>query len=139
MGIGQAFVGALGVDDDVDFLEKIPEGELFVFEHHPPRLDAAHVEDVVDEPQQVVGAGADFLQVGATPGREFGVAQGDVVQPDDGVHRGADFVAHVGKEVGLGAADLFGHLLVQLQLFFLPCMILKMLNSAPRATLIMPI
>ena len=102
--IVQALVLALAVDDDVDLVEELPEGELLVFQRHAAGLDAAHVEDVVDEAEHVLGAGADLFELLARLRLEVGVAQRDVVEADDRVHGRPDLMAHVGQEAGLGAA-----------------------------------
>jgi hypothetical protein len=35
--------------------------------------------------------------------------QGQLGHADDGIHRGADFMAHIGQEVGLGAGGGLGN------------------------------
>ena len=42
--------------------------------------------------------GADLLQILFGLFRRFRVIEGDVVQPDDGIHRRADLMAHIGEE-----------------------------------------
>ena len=81
------------------------ERELLVRQRQAARLDLAEVEDVVDDPQQVLAGGLDLLQVAALPIGELG-AQDQVRQADDGVHRRADLVADVGDEAALGVACL---------------------------------
>ena len=103
----QSLIGALGHDQGVDLLQHPAEGEGFVAQHHPAGLDAAHVQNVVDELQQVAGAVADFFQIIPGLRRQCLILQRQAVQADDGVHRGADFVAHVGEEGGLGAVGGF--------------------------------
>ena len=104
----QALVPALADDDGVDLLQGLGEGELLLPDGHAPGLDAAHVQDVVDDPQQVVGGGADLFQILLDPVAGAGVVHGDVVEPDDGVHGGADLVAHVGEKGRLGLVGLLG-------------------------------
>jgi hypothetical protein len=74
-------------------------------------LDLGKVEDVVDDAEQVLGGAMDLLDVVALlgGGRDLGL-QREVRHADDGVHRRADFVAHVGQEVALGAGRLLGQL-----------------------------
>ncbi len=70
------------------------------------RLDLRQIEDVVDDAQQVPRRAADLGDAVELPWLpDFPVEQ--VRQPDDGVHRGADFVAHVGQEGALGAVGAF--------------------------------
>ena len=82
------------VNHGVDLVEHVAEGKFLVFEHHPPGFNAAHVENVVDEAQEVAGAAADFLQLLPGVGGQVGVAERDTVEADNGVHGRAYFVAH---------------------------------------------
>ena len=103
----QPLVPALAADDGVDLLHGRGEGKLLVPYDHAPRLDAGHIQNIVDDVQQVMGRSVDLFQ--RFPGL-FGnirIAQGDIVQADDGVHGRADLVAHIGKESGLGPVGLF--------------------------------
>jgi hypothetical protein len=81
--------------------------EVHLFELELAGLDLGQVQDVVDDLQQVVGGHVDALQAVALA-RVLEVALDQVGQADDGVHRGADLVAHVGQEGALGAGGGFG-------------------------------
>ncbi len=78
-------------------------------------LDARHVEDVVDDGEQVAAALADVAGVveiaviAETP--EQPVLH-DLGEADDGVQRRAQFVAHIGEEFGFGAVGAFGRRLL---------------------------
>ena len=104
--VAQSLVLTLTVDDNVDLLRHFPERELLRLELHAARLDAAHVQDVVDEGEQVPGAGADLFQFIAGARREVRIAQGNAVQPDDRVHGRADLMAHGAEEGRLCSAGL---------------------------------
>ena len=69
---------------------------------HAPGLDLGHVEDVVDEGQEVIAAALDDGQALALGGRQLGVPDQYLGEANDGVHGGTDFVAHVGQEGALG-------------------------------------
>ena len=60
--------------------------------------------------QQVLAGGLHLVDVVALARRRVGL-QRQVRQADDGVHRGADLMAHVGQEVRLHARRFLGHLL----------------------------
>ena len=64
-------------------------------------LDLGEVEDVVDDDEQGVAAGADRLGEVALLGRQVGVEQ-QPGHPDHGVHRRADLVRHGREERRLG-------------------------------------
>src|SRR3989304_565480 len=59
------------------------------------------VEDVVEDTEQAFRGDIDFLQVVSHVIRYFFVER-QLRQSDDGVHRGADFMRHVGEERALG-------------------------------------
>jgi len=71
-------------------------------------LDLGQVQDVVDQGEQVVGAGLHVLQVAVLAFVELapGLAQEDAGVPDDGVHRRAQVVGHARQEVGLELVGL---------------------------------
>ncbi len=95
------------IDGLLDALAKIEgllgEGEL-------SGLDLGKVQDVVNDGQERLAAMADGLGVVELRGGQGRVEQ-EVGHPDDAVHRGADFVAHVGQELGFGPAAGFRHVL----------------------------
>ena len=64
-------------------------------------LDLGEVKDVVEDAQQHGCRAVHLVEVVALLGVQGG-AQGEVGHADDGVHRRADFVAHVGQEHRLG-------------------------------------
>ena len=98
----------LSADDGLDVVQHIGQADLALFEMELAALDAAHVQDVVDEREQMAARGEGLGQIVPDP---FGVA--DVAdrkggEADDGVHRGADVVRHIGQEVALCAAGGLG-------------------------------
>ena len=106
--VGEALILALGADHGIDLLQHGGEGEFVVLDDHPPGLDPAHIQDIVDDPQQVLRGHTDFFQMVPGFGRNVRLVEGDAVQADNGVHRRADFVAHTGKEGRFGPAGLLG-------------------------------
>jgi hypothetical protein len=70
---------------------------------HAPGLDFGHIQDVVDEGQEVITAALDGGQALALGVFQLGIAGQDLGEAQDGVHGGADFVAHAGQEFALGA------------------------------------
>ena len=70
-------------------------------------FDLRDIENLVDDRQQVVRGIGDFGKAHAL--FRFGsVAFDQMGQADDGIHRRADLVTHVGEEGALGAAGRFG-------------------------------
>ena len=78
-------------------------------------LDLGEVEDIVDDPQQGLAGGLDALDHGGlVVAQAFATQQ--LGQAEDGVHGGADLVAHVGQEFALGPGGGLGGLLGEPQL-----------------------
>ena len=78
-------------------------------------LDLGHVEDVVDQLQQIVAALVDVLGVLAVfraADRAEGALAHDLGEAENGVERRAQLVGHVGQEGGLGAGGRLGALLL---------------------------
>ncbi len=88
------------------FLDEHGEVEGMILELELARFDFGKVENLTDDGQQRVGALPDCLRIVALLGREIGAEQ-QAGHADDGVHRRADFVAHVGQEFRLGLVGVF--------------------------------
>mmetsp|Transcript_18214 Transcript_18214/g.43670 ORF Transcript_18214/g.43670 Transcript_18214/m.43670 type:complete len:579 (-) Transcript_18214:81-1817(-) len=99
---GSALQGHVG-----DVVQHFVDRELNPLELHLAGLDLGEVEHVVDDAQQMLGRIGDLLQP-LLLHRLDGVALGQVGQADDGVHRRADLVAHVGEEGALGQVRCLG-------------------------------
>src|SRR5205085_3512224 len=81
--------------------------ERLLFQFEFSRFDFRKVEDVVDNGQECVAAVANGFDQFALFAAQFALQQ----QPghgDDTVHRGADFMAHVGQKFRLGTRAGFG-------------------------------
>ena len=97
----KAFVRGLGGHHLGDLLEHLREEEISGVHLQLAGLDLGEVEDVVEDAQQILRGLVDLFHVLALLGLQVG-HQGQVGQADDGVHGGADLVAHVGQEAALG-------------------------------------
>ena len=93
------------------------ERELDRPQIHASGLDLGQIEHVVDQPEQMVGAGQDLLEIAVLPLRQhvLAAAHDQPGEADDRVHRRPQLMAHVGQELGLGGARLLGLLLGRLQ------------------------
>ena len=68
------------------------------------RLDLRHLQDVVDQRQQVIAAGVDDVDLLLLIVAQVAVAFEQLRVAEDRVHRRADLVRHVGQEGALGPA-----------------------------------
>jgi hypothetical protein len=98
----QRFLARVMADQLEGTGHQVVDGEVYAFERHLGGADLRQIEHVVDDLQQVPGRAVDLGQAIAH-GRFGGVAQQQVGQADDGIHRRPDLVAHVGEELRLGA------------------------------------
>ena len=81
-------------------------------------LDLAQVEDVVDQAEQMLARTPDFLHIIALFSAQF-AAQHQVAHADHGIHRRADFMAHIGQEIRFQLRGVFGPGAGDLQFLFM--------------------
>ena len=92
--------------------------EVDILELQLAGAQLGEIQDVVDQGQQRVGAGADVLQHLALVGTEHAVRQHQAAEADNGVERSANFVADVGHELGLQPRRVQGGVARLTQLLF---------------------
>ena len=97
-----------GLDDAVEVLQEVDQVVGLLVEGHLAALDVAHVQDVVDETEEVGAGGLDLAQVLLNPLGLVDAAGGQGGEAHDGVHGRADVVGHVGEEGALGGIRLVG-------------------------------
>ena len=77
------------LDDNAHFLGQVAEIDLLQIDVHPAGLDLGQVEDAVDQPEQMLSSGLDFLQVpyacfvatiSGVLGQDFAVADDSVAR-----------------------------------------------------------
>ena len=105
--IVQSLFLTLRHDHGVDLLQHIAERKRFLTDHQSTRLDPAHIQNIVDEAQKMMGAFADLFQVLPGFGRNRFILQSQTVQSNNRVHRSTDLMAHVGQEGCLGYVGFF--------------------------------
>ena len=98
----------LGLDDIDQIVGQLGDVAGLILDLDLAALNAAHVQDVVDEAEQVVAGGEDLLEAVLDLLPVVDVADCDGGKADDGVHGGADVVGHIGQEGGLGPVGVLG-------------------------------
>ena len=99
----QAFFVCQGGEEGTDIVQHYAQVEV-----HRPQVDVAllhlcQFQDVVDEGEQALGGVLDGEQVVPLTGVGAGLVE-EAGETDDGIHGGADLVAHVGEETTFGIA-----------------------------------
>ena len=90
-----------------DIFQHFCQIELHLFDIHVARFDFGEVQDVADQRQQGFGVLADGRDKMLLLRREQRIRQ-QMIHADDGVHRGTDFMAHIGQELPLELVGLVG-------------------------------
>ena len=100
--------GDVALVDADEVVHQFGQIERFLVEHDLAALNAGHIQHFVDQAEQMVAGLGDLPQTIGHPLRVVDVGPGNGCHADDGVHGGADVVAHVGKKLGLGAIGAVG-------------------------------
>ena len=98
----------VGLHDGADVAHDVGQARLAFLDDDLAALDAAHVEHVVDERQEVAARHRDLLEVVDDLVFVVDVRLGERGVAHDGVHRRADVVAHAVEEGGLRAVRVLG-------------------------------
>ena len=98
----------------VKYLFKV---EFVLFNRQLAGLYFGKVKNVIDDAQKMLGRSLDFSEI--VPLARGGIRfQRQVGHADNGVHGGADFMAHIGQEIGLDFSGQFGSFFGGHQLVF---------------------
>lgn len=90
----------------VELVPHGPEAEGLVFQLDFSGLDAGHIQNVIDEGQQMRREFVGLIEVLHGRVLLLHLALGQGQHTDDAVHGGADLVGHAGEEGRLGLAGL---------------------------------
>lgn len=84
-------------------MQHIRKVDFHLFQMDLSTFDAAHIQHIVDEREQMVAGSKGLGQIILHPLLVVNIADRQCGKADDGVHGGADVVGHIGKEGALGA------------------------------------
>jgi hypothetical protein len=115
MDISRPAASARVVDQTHSVFDHVLQRQRLEPQVHLAGLDLRHVEDVVDQRQQVLARRQNVLGIASVAGIAQGaehLADHDLREAVDGVQRRAQLVAHIGQEFALGLVGALGaHLL----------------------------
>ena len=95
-------------------IQHIVQPEWHALQAHLAGLNLGEIQNIVDDRQQGIARRIDLLHIVQLTRRQLG-AQRQVRQANDGVHRRADLMAHVGKKLAFRAGGLLGAVACLLQ------------------------
>ena len=87
----------------LQIVEQGGEIERGRFQFHAPGFDLRHVQNVVDQGEEVLAAPVDGFQMLFLGRGQAGVVEQELGEPEDRVHRRADLVRHVRQKGALGS------------------------------------
>ena len=109
IGQFQTFIRRPGYHQIQGAFNTAAQVEGLVLQFHLAGFDLREVQNIIDDTQESLAAGANRLGEFALLRREWGIEQ-QIGHADDPVHRGANFVAHRGQKHTLGLIGGFGPL-----------------------------
>ena len=89
-------------------MQHIRKIDLYFFQMDLSAFNAAHIQHIVDEGEQMVTGCKGLGKIILHPLGIVNIADCQRSKADDGVHGGADIVGHIGKEGALGAVGGLG-------------------------------
>ena len=105
----QVFFSGFFTEHIGHFFQHIAQLEVQTLHVEFAGFDLGEIQDVVDQPQKGVCRRTHGSGIVVLLGIQIGFEQ-QVGEADDGVHRGADFVAHIRQEIALRLIRVFGRL-----------------------------
>ena len=103
-----------GDQQAIEIGDQFSDREWCFLEGHFLGVDLRQIENVIEQIEQVVGGVGNLVQLVALAGVDVAATE-HVGHADNGVHRGTQFVAHIGQEGALGPIGGLGSLLGQRQ------------------------
>ena len=82
--------------------------ERLLLQRHLAALDAAHIEDVIDEGQKMLARHPDLSEVITHLVRMLELRRCELGEADDGIHRGTDIVRHIIEKGGFRRIGTLG-------------------------------
>jgi len=116
-GHADAMLSRLRLDHALAFEHDFGQRHRFRRQRHLPGLDLREIEDFVDQLQQMPSCLEDLGDVVLLGGRRrWGLGLQQLGEPENGIERAAQLMAHARKELGLGEVRLVRRGLGALQL-----------------------
>jgi len=98
----------LPADDGFQIVQHIRKVDFHLFQMDFSAFNAAHIQHIVDEGEQMVAGCKGLAKIILYPLGIVDITERQRSKADDGIHGGADIVGHIGKEGALGAVGGLG-------------------------------
>ena len=99
----------LGADDAVHLSHLLRQTDGILIQRHLTGLDLAHVQNIVDETQQMPAGKLYFLNIGMQLVRSIRLMLHQVRNAHDGIHGRPNVMGHIGQEITLGLCRFLCH------------------------------
>ena len=96
----------LRLDNTDDAVHGLTQRDMIQVQCQLAAFNFGHVQHIVDKPQKMLAGQRDFFQAVPDLLGIVYVGGGDGRHAHNGVHGGADIVAHIGQELALGAVGM---------------------------------
>ena len=104
---GKPLFPCLGPYHGVDLFHHGIKGEFLPVQEHTSGLDPAHIQNIIDDREQMLCTVSDLLQRFPGLSVQLLILQRKGIQSDDRIQRCPDLMTHAGQEGGLGLVGLF--------------------------------
>ncbi len=91
----------IGLQDRAQVMEYIGQMHFLLLDLHHAALDTAHVKHIIDERQEMIAGGGDFLQIVLYLILVIQISGSQSGEADNGIHRRTDVMGHIIQETGL--------------------------------------
>ena len=101
------FGADIALNDRAQVVQHIGQVDFCVVQFDRAAFDTAHIQNIVDQTEQMLARYADFLQILFDKVNVINMRRGKGRKPDNGIHRGANIVRHTVQEYSLGLIGVF--------------------------------
>ena len=101
------FGADIALNDRAQVVQHIGQVDFCIVQFDRAAFDTAHIQNIVDQTEQMLARYADFLQILFDEVNVINMRRGKGRKPDNGIHRGANIVRHTVQEYRLGLIGVF--------------------------------
>ena len=103
----QFLIGSAQSHELLDLPDRFVQVKTTLIDGNPPRLNSGHVQDIIDQVEEMLPAPLDNFQALALFRRRLSLVDEEIGKSQDGIERRAQLVIHIRQESALGAVGGF--------------------------------